>query len=290
MILNSKNLGSHEALIPPTCEYAKLNHEFCENELRLTSDLGMAREVQQQLLQREAPDIPGVDLAAACVPANELGGDFYDLLPYGGGRLGLALGDASGKGAAAALLGALTMGILRAHAIDRVGPPPEVLATLNDRIHAARLSARFVVMLFAVLDSGSRRLTLANAGNPYPFLLRNGKIEEIGVSGIPLGLVEGTHYHPVSLDLQLGDVVAFVSDGILECQNGDDETFGARRLAAVLTSLPEGASAKEFSSAILCSTDTFSSHASALRDDRSLVVLKVIEKSSPAYSAIPILY
>ena len=287
MNLNSKTVGSRKELIPSTCEHANLNHEFCE---RLIIDLDMAREVQQQLLKREAPDIPGVDLATACVPASELGGDFYDLLPHGRGRLGLALGDVSGKGTAAALLGALTMGILRANTVDRVGPPPELLATLNERIHTARLGARFVVMLIAVLDSGTRRLTLANAGNPYPFLLRNGRIEEIIVSGIPLGLMEGTRYHAVSLDLQLGDVVAFVSDGILECQNREDEAFGARRLAAVLTSLPQGASAKEFSSAILCSTDTFSGHVSALRDDRSLIVLKVIEKSSPDCSVNPIIY
>ena len=288
MILNSKTVGSHETF-PPTREYANVTRTFCENELRLISDLDMAREVQQQLLHREAPHIRGVELAASCVPASELGGDFYDLLPYGGGRLGLALGDASGKGTAAALLAALTIGILRAHTVDRVGPPPEVLATLNDRIHTVRLGARFVVMLFAVLDSAARRLTLANAGNPYPFLLRNGRVEEIAVSGVPLGLIEGTCYHPVSLDLQLGDVVALVSDGILECQNAEDEAFGARRLAAVLTSLPQGASAKEFSSAILRATNTFSGHASALRDDQSLIVLKVIEESSPDYSAIPLI-
>jgi len=287
MNLNSKTVGLHEALIPPTREDPDLYNEFRENELRLISDLNMAREVQQQLLQREARDVPGVDLATACVPARELGGDFHDFLPYGSGRLALALGDVSGKGTAAALLGALTMGILRAHTVDHVGPPPEVLATLNDWILAARVRARFVAMLFAVLDSGTRQLTLANAGNPYPFLLRNGRIEEIAVSGIPLGLFEGTRYEAVSIDLQVGDIVVFVSDGILECQNREQEAFGARRLVAVLTSLAQAASAEDISSAILGATDEFSCHTSAPHDDRSLIVLKVTDKSSPDCSGFP---
>ena len=260
------------------------------NEVGLVNDLDMAREVQQQLLPKGIREIPGLDLAAECVPARELGGDFYDFLPYGNGRLGLALGDVSGKGTAAALLGALVMGILRAHTVDHADPPQHVLASLNHRIHAARLDARFVVMLYAVLDLGTRQLTLANAGNPYPFLFRNGRIEEIEVSGLPLGLRGDTRYEAVSLDLQFGDVVVFTSDGILECQNAKHEAFGPKRLAAVVTSLPKDTSAREISSAILRSTDAFSGHSSVLHDDRSLIVLRLIEKSLMDCSAIPIIY
>jgi sigma-B regulation protein RsbU (phosphoserine phosphatase) len=260
------------------------------NELRLINDLDMAREVQEQLLPKAMRQIPGLDLAAECVPARELGGDFYDLLPYRDGRLALALGDVSGKGTAAALLGALTIGILRAHTVEHASAPEEVLAVLNDRIREARLNARFVAMLLAVLDSCTWKLTVANAGNPYPLLLRGGRIEEIPLSGIPLGLMTGTQYEPVSLDLQLGDIVAFVSDGILECQNRKQQAFGAKRLATVLTSLPQEASAKEISSTILCATDAFSGHTSVLHDDRSLIVLRLIEKSLVDCSAISIVY
>jgi sigma-B regulation protein RsbU (phosphoserine phosphatase) len=289
MNLNRKR-GFHETFVPTTRKHLNVYNEFRKNELRLISDLNMARQVQQQLLQRETCDVPGVDLATACVPACELGGDFYNFLPYGNGQLGLALGDVSGKGTAAALLGALVTGILRAHIGKYADPPQHVLASLNHRIHAARLDARFVVMLFAVLDSGTQQLTLANAGNPYPFLLRKGGIEEIEVSGIPLGLMEDTRYEAVSLDLQLGDIVVFVSDGILECQNREQEAFGARRLAAVLTSLPPNASAEDISSAILDATGVFSHDASALRDDRSLIVLRLTDKSSPDRSGLPIIY
>ena len=287
MNLNSKTIRFHEAIESPRREDASLRRDFRENELRLISDLRMAREVQQQL-QREAPDVPGVDLAAGCVPARELGGDFYDFLPYGSGRLGLALGDVSGKGIAAALLGALAMGIFCAHTVDRVSSPAEVLAALNDRIHAVGLDARFVVMLFAVLDTGTRQLTLANAGNPYPLLLRGGRVEEIHVSGTPLGLMEGMRYDAVSLDLQLGDVVVFASDGILECQNQEQEAFGAGRLVGVLTSLPQDAPAKDISSAILEATDEFSHDAPVQNDDRSLIVLRVTDRLD--LSRLPVIY
>src|SRR5215471_17987455 len=157
-------------------ELTRLYHQARENEARLVEDLDIAREVQQQLLPRGTPAFPGIDLAAACIPARELGGDFYDFFPYGSGRLALALGDVSGKGTAAALLGALTIGFLRAQTVDHADMPAGVLATLNERINAARLNARFVATLFAVFDSNARQLTIAKAGNPYPLLVRQRRI------------------------------------------------------------------------------------------------------------------
>ena len=285
---NSKTIRFHEVLESPRCEHPNLLRDFRENELRLISDLSMAREVQQQLLQREVRNVPGVDLATACLPARELAGDFYDFLPYGSGRFALALGDVCGKGTAAALLGALVMGILRAHTADRRVAVPEVLAAINDRVHAAHLDARFVVMLFAVLDFTTWQLRLANAGNPYPLLLRKGRIDEIAVSGIPLGLIEGTRYDAVSLDLQLGDIVVFASDGILECQNRKQEAFGASRLGAVLASLPRDASAKDISTAILTATDEFSRDPSSPDDDRSIIVLRLTDEASAHFPRLPL--
>jgi sigma-B regulation protein RsbU (phosphoserine phosphatase) len=274
----------------PNGELRRLYHETRQNELRLISDLDMAREVQEQLLPNGAREITGLELAAAFVPARELGGDFYDFLPYGSGRLAIALGDVSGKGTAAALLGALTIGILRAQTLEHAGPPAEVLALLNDRIHAARLDTRFVAMLFAVFDSNTRELTIANAGNPYPLLVRNGRIEQIPLPGIPLGLMPGTRYEPASLHVQLGDIVVFASDGVLECQNSEQEAFCVRHLAAALTSLPPNASAEKVSSTILRVTDAFRGHAPAEHDDRSLMVLKVTDESSADLRKFPTVY
>jgi sigma-B regulation protein RsbU (phosphoserine phosphatase) len=286
----SRTVPFKTTLTRPRGELTRLYHQARENEARLVDDLDIAREVQQQLLPRSAPAFPGLDLAAACVPARELGGDFYDFLPYGSGRLAFALGDVSGKGTAAALLGALTIGILRAHSVDHPCAPAQLLATLNERINAARLNARFVAMLFAVFDSNSRQLTIANAGNPYPLLVRRGRIEEIPLSGIPLGLLAATRYEPVSFGVHRGDTVVLVSDGILECQNSENEAFGNERLAAVLTSLPPDASAEEISSAILSATDVFSAQAPAPHDDRSLIALRVTEESSAQVPPVPMLY
>ena len=177
MSLSRNAVSFKTALIRPSGEF--LCHQAREKEARLVDDLDIAREVQQQLLPKGTRAFPGLDLAAACVPAPELGGDFYDFFPFGSGRLALALGDVSGKGTAAVLLGALTIGVLREHTVDHGEMPAEVLATLNVRINAARLNARFVAMLFAVLDSKAQQLIIANAGNPYPLLVRNGRIEEI---------------------------------------------------------------------------------------------------------------
>jgi len=272
------NRKTHEGHVRRARQYPDSHYEPRENELRLISDLSRAREVQQ-LLQRVAPVVRGADLAARCVPARELGGDFYDFLHYGSGRLAFALADVSGKGTAAALLAALTMGILRAQRADYAPSPAKMLAALNGQIYAAGLDAKFVVMLLAVLDRDTQQLTLANAGNPFPLLLRDGKIQEIAVSGIPLGLVENAGYEAVSLDLHLGDTFVFVSDGILECRDGEQEAFGTGRLRIVLNSLPHDAPAEDISSAILSATDDFSGRTSAPDDDRSLIVLRVTDGS-----------
>ncbi len=156
-------LGSYIAI---ALENARLFEEARENEHRLQEDLNTAREIQRQLLPTGAREVPGLDLASAYCSARALGGDFYDFLPYGEGRLALALGDVSGKGTAAALFGSLAIGIIREHIVDHPCPPAEMLAMLNNRLHGARLDSRFIATLFSVYDAGTRRLTLANAGSP----------------------------------------------------------------------------------------------------------------------------
>src|SRR5437868_3762584 len=171
-------LGSYIAI---ALENARLFEEANQSQLRLHDDLATAREIQRQLLPTGAREVPGLDLAAGYCSARELGGDFYDFLPYGKGRLGVALGDVSGKGTAAALFGSLAIGILREHVVEHPCAPAEMLKMLNGRLYGARLDARFVAMVFGVYDAGERRLTLANGGGPYPLLVRNGEVQEIQV-------------------------------------------------------------------------------------------------------------
>src|ERR1700758_2931335 len=172
-------LGSYIAV---ALENARLFDEARENQTRLQNDLETAREIQRQLLPSGAKEVPGLDLATAYVPARELGGDFHDLLPYGVGRLAIAIGDVSGKGTAAALYGSLAIGILRELVHDNEASPSEMLEQMNNRPLAAPLDARFIAIQFAVYDAALRELTIANAGGTLPLLIRNRDVTEINVA------------------------------------------------------------------------------------------------------------
>jgi sigma-B regulation protein RsbU (phosphoserine phosphatase) len=280
-------LGSYVAV---ALENARLFEESRESERRLRHDLDTAREIQLQLLPTGARDVPGLDLAAGYVPARALGGDFYDFLPYGIGRLGFTLGDVSGKGTAAALYGSLAIGTVREIAVDHAGQPAAMLALLNQRLHAARLESRFIAMLFGIYDAPSRRLTLANAGGPYPLLVRNGQVQAILLEGVPLGLIPDSQYDELTLDLQVGDVVVFASDGILESENRQQEEFGPERLSLLLTALPAETPAREIAELILAATDEHCGEGHSPHDDRTLLVLRVTGESATDLSKMPIIY
>ena len=280
-------LGSYVAV---ALENARLYQEARESERRLRSELDTAKEIQRQLLPTGAREVPGLDLAAGYVPARELGGDFYDFLPYGEGRLALALGDVSGKGTAAALYGSLAIGTVREIVVDHACEPASMLALLNQRLHAARLDSRFIAMLFAIYDASTRRLTLSNAGGPYPLLVRDGHVISIRLEGVPLGLLPGTEYDESTIDLQPGDVIIFASDGILESANATEEEFGLQRLSALLSGISPEDSARAIADRILAETDNHSGADVAPHDDRTLVVLRVTDETASDFSKLPIIY
>ncbi len=280
-------LGSYIAV---ALENARLFEEARENEFRLQEDLNTAREIQRQLLPHGARGIPGIDLAAAYVPARELGGDFYDFLPYGNGKLALALGDVSGKGTAAALYGSLAIGTLRELVVSSTCNPASMLQMLNRRMHGARLDARFIAMLFAVYDAAAHRLTLSNAGGPYPLLVRDGEAREIRIEGVPLGLFPDGEYDETTIDLRPGDVVLFASDGILESENARQEEFGSERLHRLLANAAAGISADELSEKIIAATDDHSGPGTCPHDDRTLLVLRVTSEGAADYSKLPVIY
>jgi phosphoserine phosphatase RsbU/P len=280
-------LGSYVAI---ALENARLYEDARESERRLRNELDTAREIQRQLLPTGAREVPGLDLAAAYVPARTLGGDFYDFLPYGEGRLGFALGDVSGKGTAAALYGSLAIGTVREIVVDHRREPADMLALLNKRLLGARLDSRFIAMLFAIYDAPTRRLTLANAGGPYPLLVRDGVVRAIRLEGVPLGLLPDIEYDEITVDLTPGDVVLFASDGILESENAAQEEFGSARLEALLAGLSPQDSASGIAEQILVATDLHSGVGTAPHDDRTLLVLRVTEETSSDYSKLPIIY
>jgi sigma-B regulation protein RsbU (phosphoserine phosphatase) len=280
-------LGTYVAV---ALENARLFEEAKETQLRLQNDLETAREIQRQLLPSGARDVPGLDLATAYVPAQELGGDFYDLLPYGVGRLAIAMGDVSGKGTAAALYGSLAIGILRELVVNREATPAEMLSLLNGRLLAARLDARFIAMHFAVYDAALRELSIANAGGTLPLLVRGGEVTEIDVRGVPLGLLPNTEYDEIRLALNPGDIVVFASDGVHESMNTDLEEFGSDRLKSLLAEVAIADPGYTIAQRIVKATDEHAGVGRPPHDDRTLLILRVTNEGAGDYSKLPIIY
>jgi sigma-B regulation protein RsbU (phosphoserine phosphatase) len=272
---NERMLGILGSYIAVALENSRLYQESRDNEQRMQSDLDTAREIQRQLLPQEQRTIPGLDIASAYAPARQLAGDFYDFLAYGSGRLGMALGDVSGKGTAAALYGSLAVGILREYTQDHRCWPEEMLSVLNARLNAAHMSPKFVALLFAVYDASLCQLIVANAGAPRPILMREGKVAEVKIDGTPLGMFPDIEYESVTLALKSQDILLFASDGILESMNAAGEEFGFDRLVERLQTLAPGSTSANISTAILEATDEFSGRPSEAHDDRTLIVLRV---------------
>jgi phosphoserine phosphatase RsbU/P len=230
-------------------------------------------------------------LATAYVPARELGGDFYDLLPYGVGRLAVINGDVSGKGTAAALYGSLAIGILRELVHEQQdASASKMLSLLNERLLAARLDARFIAMQFAIYDAALREVTIANAGGTLPLIIRGGQVCEIKVTGMPLGLIPEAEFDEVRLSVKPGDIIVFASDGIHEAMNKDQEEFGIDRLKSILSSVVPTDPGYTVAQRVVKATDEHTGAGRAPHDDRTLVVLRVVEDEEADYSKLPIIY
>jgi len=147
----------------------------------------------------------------------------------------------------------------------------------KQRLVSARLDSRFIAMLFAIYDAATGKITLANAGGPYPLLVRNGQVRAIRLEGVPLGLIPDTQYDETTIDVLPGDVVILASDGILESENAAREEFGPERLTSLLSAISLGDSARQIAERILAATDGHSGSDIAPHDDRTLVVLRVTD-------------
>ena len=214
-------------------ENARLYERVARSEARLERDLQRAQEIQMHLMPGTPPDIPGLEVALRFHPARELGGDLYDFLTYGKDRQVLAVGDVSGKGAPAALYGAMASGILRSLAPQKLSPP-QLLKRLSLILLERKIEGHFITITYAIWEPSAKTLRLANAGMPLPILVRKGQTRTIRVEGIPLGLLEHAEYQDEVVKLESGDLFAMFSDGIVEAANTKHEEFGARRLENVL--------------------------------------------------------
>jgi len=188
-----------------------------------------ARAMQQALLPKSSPYIPGFTVSGLSIPAGAVGGDWYDFIPFDDGRWGLVLADVSGKGTAAALLMSATRGVLRSLAATNC-TPAEVLSKLNRLLVEDFPAGRFVTMVYAVLDPATRTLTFASAGHLRPLLVENSQGRFLDTKrGMPLGLGFGD-FSENEVQLPQGSRLVFYSDGITEAANPQDEEYGPQRL------------------------------------------------------------
>jgi phosphoserine phosphatase RsbU/P len=193
-------------------------------------DAQEARAIQQALLPKSSPYIPGFAISGLSVPARAVGGDWYDFIPFPDGRWGIVLADVSGKGTAAALLMSATRGMLRSLA-EACCSPGEVMTRLNKLLVDDFPAGKFVTMVYAVLDPAACTVVFANAGHLRPlFIDGNGEHFLEVERGLPLGLGCGDYSETV-ISLSEGSKLIFYSDGITEAENGNGEEYGACRLA-----------------------------------------------------------
>ena len=224
----------------------RLEQEVSERA-RVERELEVARSIQQASLPEEVPQLEDWRIDPFYQPAREVGGDFYDfhLLPEG--KLGLVVGDATGKGVPAALVMSTTLGMLQSTARALGSPSPgEVLEQVNETLVARVPTNMFVTCFYAILDPKSGSLTYANAGHDLPYLHRNGEAEELRATGMPLGLMPGMEYEEEVASLREGESVLFYSDGLVEAHDPQGQMFGFPRLRALVAKHAEESSLEVF--------------------------------------------
>ena len=201
----------------------------------IEQELVLARSIQQASLPQEVPELEGWRISPLYQPAREVGGDFYDFHLLSGGRLGLVVGDATGKGIPAALVMSTTCGMLRAVSqTSDSSSPGEMLERVNEALFPYIPSNMFVTCFYAILDPVSGSFTYANAGHDLPYLQSNGDAEELRARGMPLGLMPAMGYEVKEIVLQAGETALLYSDGLVEAHDPEGEMFGFPRLRALI--------------------------------------------------------
>ncbi len=245
---------------------------------RLQREIEIAREVQMSFLPRVKPDIPVLDVAAKCIPANEVGGDYYDFIPLDTSRFGVVIGDVSGKGTKASFYMTLTKGIVRTAARAALSPT-DVLANVNRTFFESAERGAFISMVYGIFDLSDKSLTVARAGH-NPVILWKSSLansEMLNPKGMALGLDGGNIFdstiREMTVKYEPGDVFIFYTDGFTEALNKQLEEFGNERLLATAQRyhhLP----AEELLSGIISETQKFTGRQEQ-RDDMTMVVIKI---------------
>jgi len=273
-------LGSVAAQTGLALENARLTSVVADEAAQreaMKREVEIAREVQERLFPQHPPQVDGLDYCGRCRPALGVGGDYYDFIPLPGGRLGIAVGDVSGKGISAALMMASLQASLRGQTM--LGP--ENMAALVERVnrllYEVSSAERYATFFFAQFDAESRMLTYVNAGhNPPMILSRQGEewvLKRLEVGGLVVGLFPQVSYSQDQVRMNAGDVLMAFTDGISEAMNRADEEWGEENLLATLKEC-EGHSAAETVERIMAAADRFTAGAKQ-NDDMTVVVMKL---------------
>jgi hypothetical protein len=244
------------------------------DKLLARDELAVGRAVQMALLPKEQPSIPGWEAWLFTRPANDVGGDLVDYLPFGDGHLGVALGDVSGKGLGAALLMAKLQSTLRALAPGAENLP-SLAARTNAILHRDGLPGRFATLVFLVPSPETGRVRLVNAGHIPPVIVRRDTQESLAPTSLPLGTFPEARYVEQEAVLEPGDLLLVYSDGLTDARNEKGQFFGDEALSVLLPSLG-GCGAEEAGRRILARVDAFCGSEKPF-DDLSLVVLRRAE-------------
>jgi sigma-B regulation protein RsbU (phosphoserine phosphatase) len=254
-------------------ENATLYERIARHEKQLAHDLALARELQFRLLPQKVPVLKHAELASRFVPARQIGGDLYDFLKYSGhGVTGIAIGDVSGKGAPAAIYAGLVSGLTRSHAIEEPSAAG-MLEAVNLSLTERPIEAQYISMIYGIWDDNQQTLQLANSGLPRPIHCRGGSVEEIPVTGLPIGLFSSATYEELTVHARRGDVFLFLSDGILDATSSKGEMFGRHRLEDIVKANC-ASSAEELVDAIFTAVSRHAEGVEAF-DDQTIVALKV---------------
>jgi serine phosphatase RsbU (regulator of sigma subunit)/predicted ester cyclase len=224
----------------------RLDQEMRERE-RIEQELRVARRIQHASLPEEVPQLEGWQISPYYQPAREVGGDFYDFHLLSEGRLGVVVGDATGKGVPAALVMSTTCGMLQlaARALDSPSPG-EVLAQVNETLFARIPANMFVTCFYAILNPKRGHLVYANAGHDLPYLQHGGEAKELRARGMPLGLMPASSYEEKEIVLDAGESILFYSDGLVEAHDPEGQMFSFPRLRALVAEHTEEGALGEY--------------------------------------------
>jgi predicted ester cyclase len=224
----------------------RLEQEMRERE-RIEQELRVARSIQHASLPKEVPQLEGWQISPYYQPAREVGGDFYDFHLLSEGRLGVVVGDATGKGVPAALVMSTTCGMLQlaARALDSPSPG-EVLAQVNETLFARIPANMFVTCFYAILNPKRGHLVYANAGHDLPYLQHGGEAKELRARGMPLGLMPASSYEEKEIVLDAGESILFYSDGLVEAHDPEGQMFSFPRLRALVAEHTEEGALGEY--------------------------------------------